>query len=164
MSVTREDPPFVAGERDMLDAFLAFQQQTLLLKIDGLSEADLRRSFVPSGTSFLALVKHLAYVHRWWFRAVFAGEQVDIPWQRGDESGDWRIEANDTVASLVAFYQDEVALARAITRAAQPDDIARHPAIRPTLRWVLTHMVEEVARHNGHADFTRELIDGSTGE
>jgi hypothetical protein len=82
-------PPLTAGEREMLDAFLAFLQQTLLMKIDGLGEADLRRSFVPSGLTLLGLIKHQAYVHRWWFRHVFAGEKVDFPWSKADPDADW---------------------------------------------------------------------------
>jgi hypothetical protein len=164
MPIERPDPPYVASERDMLDAFLDFHQRTLLLKIDGLDEAQLRRSFVPSGTCLLGLVKHLAYVHRWWFRRVFAGEDVVIPWLEGDNDADWRIEAGETTESIVALYRDEVGRARAIVRAAQPDDLARMAGKPHSLRWVLAHMLEETARHNGHADIFRELTDGQTGE
>ncbi|MFO7167338.1 MAG: DinB family protein [Chloroflexota bacterium] len=167
MTDPRPDPPLVASERDMLDAFLEFHQQTLLMKIDGLSEEELRRSFVPSGLTLLGLVKHQAYVHRWWFRYVFAGEDVTFPWTEEDPNADWRIEPGETVEQIVALYRAEVEAARAIVRASHPDDLSarpEEPERKRQLRWVLTHMVEEVCRHNGHADIYRELIDGKTGE
>jgi uncharacterized damage-inducible protein DinB len=125
---TRPIPPLEAGEKDLLVAWLDFHRSTLLMKDDGVTDEDLRRAMVPSGTSLLGLVKHLAYVERWWFRQVFAGEEVDFPWTDDDPDADWRIEPTDH-----------------------------------TLRWIVTHMIEETARHNGHADIIRELIDGTTG-
>jgi hypothetical protein len=164
---TRPEPPLAASEREMLDGFLAFLQETLLWKIEGLSEEQLRRSFVPSGLTLLGLVKHQAYVHRWWFRYNFAGEDVTIPWSKEDPDADWRIEPGETVESVVGLYRAEVDAARAIVRRSQPDDISARPddpERRRQLRWVLAHMVEEVGRHCGHADIYRELIDGRTGE
>ena len=149
----------------MLDAFLAFHQQTLLIKIDGLNDEQLRRAIVPSGVSLLGMMKHIAYVHRWWFRAVFAGEQVEFPWTKEDPDADWRVEPHETTQQIVELYREELALARAITQAADDLDALPRMAERPrTLRWILVHMVEECARHNGHADILRELIDGKTGE
>jgi hypothetical protein len=167
MAIERVDPPLAAGEFETQDAFLAFLQQTLLLKIDGLSEEDLRRSFVPSGLTLLGLIKHQAYVHRWWFRHVFAGEDVHMPWSKEDPDADWRIEAGETRESVVGLFRAEVEAGRAIARAARMDDMAARPddpERRRNLRWVMAHMVEEVARHCGHADIYRELIDGQTGE
>lgn len=165
MPITRTDPPFVATEREMLDAFLAFHQQTLLLKIDGLSDADLRRAVVPSGMTLLGMVKHLAYVHRWWFRIAFAGEDAPVPWSKDDPDADFRVEPHETTADIVALYNDEASKARAIVQSASLEAMAQHPARQThSLRWILVHMVEEMARHNGHADIMRELIDGQTGE
>ena len=160
----RPEPPYAAPARDMVEAFLDFQRATLLWKISGLSDADFRRSFVPSGITLLGMVKHLAYVERWWFRMVFAGEDVTFPWTETDPDADWRIEADETTADVLALYEDEVARARAIVAVAAWDDRARKPDREHTLGWILTHMVEEVSRHNGHADLFRELIDGQTGE
>jgi hypothetical protein len=167
MPIERPEPPFVAGEPEMYDAFLAFLQQTLLLKIDGLADEDLRRSFVPSGLTLLGLIKHQAYVHRWWFRHTFAGEDVTFPWSKADPDADWRVEPGETRDSIVALYQAEVDAGRAIVRAAGMDDLAARPddpARRRNMRWIMAHMLEEVARHCGHADIYRELIDGQTGE
>src|SRR5919106_4933405 len=95
---TRPRPPLEASEKDMLVAWLDFHRSTLLMKVHGLSDEDLRRAMVPSGTSLLSLVKHLAYVERWWFRQVFAGEAVDFPWTDDDPDADWRNEPTDTTA------------------------------------------------------------------
>ena len=161
---TRPDPPHAAPARDMVEAFLDFQRATLLWKISGLSDDDLRRSFVPSGITLLGMVKHLAYVERWWFRSIFANEDVSFPWTEADPDADWRIEPTETTAEVLALYNDEVARARVIVANAAWDDVARKPGRDHTLGWILTHMVEEVARHVGHADLFRELIDGQTGE
>ena len=167
MADTRVTVPLVASERDMLDAMLAFHQQTMLIKIDGLDDEQLRRAIVPSGLTLLGLIKHQAYVHRWWFRHVFAGEDVSFPWNESDPDADWRVEPDDTRDAIVALFQAEVDAARVIVQRSQPDDMSARPddpARRRQLRWVLVHMVEEVCRHNGHADIYRELIDGKTGE
>jgi hypothetical protein len=160
----RKMPP-AASEYEMLDASLEYCQQTVLHKIEGLSDADLRRSVVPSGITPLGVVKHLAYVHRWWFRAVFAGEAVTFPWSEADPDADWRIEPDDTTDAIIALYNDEVAQARAITAAASIDDVVRDPKAPQayTLRWLMPYMIQEIARHNGHLDILRELIDGRTG-
>ncbi len=150
----------------MATAFLNWHRATLLCKVDGLSDEDVRRPGTPSGVSLLGLVKHHAAVERHWFRRVFAGEDVPSLW-----TPDWRIEPNETTAEIVALFEGEVARARAITHAAELDDVARRP--RPNmpleppglmLRWIMLHMIEETARHNGHADILREAIDGRTGE
>jgi hypothetical protein len=105
-----------------------------------------------------------AYVERWWFRRVFAGEDVSFPWSKEDPDADWRLEPTDTNADIVALYQEETARSREVVRGASWDDVAKSSPKGHTLGWILTHMVEEVARHNGHADILREQIDGKTGE
>lgn len=164
MTDLRRTVPMVGSELEVLDAQLQRCQETLLMKIDGLDDEDLRRSVVPSGVTLLGIVKHLAYVHRWWFRAVFLGETVEFAWSEGDPDGDWRIETDDTTAAIVALYQNETARAHAIIQAANLDDIARNSPRGHTLRRITVHMIQEISRHNGHADILRELIDGSTGE
>ena len=162
---TRTKRPIAGPEREMLVAFLDFQRDTLLWKISGLGEEQARREWTPSGTCLLGLVKHLAYVERSWFQRTFAGQDVYIPWRAGDPGGDFRIEPEDTIESVVAFYRAEVERSRAITAsAASLDEVARNPDRPHTLRRILIHMIEETARHNGHADILRELTDGATGE
>ena len=148
-------------ERAMLTGYLDYHRGVLLWKIDGVGDDDLRRPMVPSGTSLLTLVKHLAGVERWWFQQVFAG--LDVP-DLGRHM--WTIGADETTADIVGLYRQEFEQSRQIVAGAALDDVAARGGERgrPTLRWILTHMIEETARHNGHADILRELIDGGTGD
>ncbi len=161
---TRPNPPHAAAPVEMLAAFLDFLRATLLWKTEGLTDEELRRPLVPSGTCLLGLVKHSAYVERWWFQMVFAGLDVPVPWSDSDPDADWRIEPTDTTADIVTLYRAETARSREIVAGASWDDRAKRPGKDHTLGWILSHMVEEVARHVGHADILRELIDGKTGE
>jgi uncharacterized damage-inducible protein DinB len=163
----RVDPRLAAPEAEMLQAFLDYHRDTLLVKVDGVSDEDLRRKLTPSGVSLLGLVKHLAYVERWWFQAVFAGREVSFPDTPDDPDADWRIEPAESTAEVLELYRQEVSESRRIAAAAGLDDIAKKGASRESghsLRWILLHMLEETARHNGHADILRETIDGVTGE
>ncbi len=156
-----------ASEKEMLEAFLDYARATLLCKADGVSDEDLRRPGTPSGVTLLGLVKHLAYVERWWFGMVLAGQDLPEVSTQDDPDADWRIEPDETTDEILALYRAEVDRARRIIRDAAPDDVARQQVWSgetPTLRWIMLHMVEETARHNGHADILREAIDGQTGE
>lgn len=163
----RPQPPMAAAPVEMVSAFLDFLRATLLWKIEGVPDDDLRRPMTPSGVSLLGMLKHSALVERFWFRRVFAGEEIPFPWTKDDPDADWRIEAGETTAEIVTLYRAEVERSREIVagkaweaRAARPP----WPGEAQTLGWILTHMVEEVARHCGHADIIRETIDGQTGE
>ena len=137
----------------------------MLNKVEGVSDEDLRRPMVPSGTTLLGLVKHLAYVERWWFQDVFGGETVEYPWTDDDPDADFRIEPNESTQEIVDLYVEECRKNRDIVAAASLDDMAARPdRSKYSLRWIVAHMIEETARHNGHADILRELIDGVTGE
>lgn len=160
----RPDPPLAAPPVAMLSAFLDFLRETLVWKVADLSDEDLRRPMVPSAICLLGIVKHSAYVERWWFRSVFAGEDLPAGWSEADPDADWRIEPEETTGAILALYRDEVERSRAAVAGADWNDVARRPGRDQTLGWILTHMVEEVARHCGHADILRELIDGATGE
>ncbi len=158
-------------EKETLTAFLDYHRATLLMKIDGLSDEELRRPMVPSGTSLLGMVKHLAHVERSWFQRTYLGEDISVPWTKDDPDADFRVEPHETTADVVALYQAECQKSRDIVADASLDDIAKRekptpsdPRSRFSLRWILVHMIEETARHNGHADILRELIDGTTGE
>lgn len=164
MTDERPNPRPDADERELLETFLDFHRATVLHKIDGASDDDLRASPVPSGTSMLGLVKHLAYVERWWFQAVVAGEDPDFPWTDDDPDADLRVEPGETADDIVALYRGEIARSREIS-AGRPLDAVAVGSDEPfTLRWVLVHMIEETARHNGHLDIVRELADGVVGE
>jgi hypothetical protein len=126
---------------------------------------------VPSGVTLLGIVKHLAFVERAWFQRRFAGRDVPpTPRTPDDPDPDFRIEPHETTQEIIDLYVKECAISREIASEASPDDLAA--SAEPdsggrtgfSLRWILTHMIEETARHNGHADIFREMIDGSTGD
>jgi hypothetical protein len=163
----REEPDFELNERDMLAGWLRFHRETAIHKLEGLSGDDATRR--PVTTSLLnpaGIVYHLAFVEWGWFRSVFAGEPEAAIW---DESGDDDIEfkTDKSVAEVVAFYRQQIALADEIFQNASLDDVGKIKRDTwdspPTLRWVVMHMIEETARHNGHLDLLREMIDGATG-
>ena len=164
---TRIDPPYLAGERESLDAWLDYHRDTLLMKCAGLDGEQLaRRSCPPSTLSLLGLVRHMAEVERGWFRVVMAGAEA-APLYYSDDSPDGDFDDLDPAraAEDLAAYQEEVRAARQIAGGRSLDDVGHHRRIGEiNLRWVLVHMIEEYARHNGHADLLRERIDGATGD
>lgn len=153
-----------AAPVEMVSAFLDFLRGTLLWKIEGLSDDDLRRPMTPSGVTLLGLVKHSAGVERFWFRQTFAGEDVSTPGLTDGSSADWRIEPEETTDAVVELYRAEVDRSRAIVAGQAWGAPAAKPGAKQTLGWILTHMVQEVGRHCGHADILREAIDGATGQ
>jgi uncharacterized damage-inducible protein DinB len=163
----RPEPPHAGTETETLGGFLDFQRATLLWKLEGLDDEQLRRAMVPSGTSLLGMVKHLAYVERSWFQRVWAGQEITVIWTEEDPDADWRIEPDETTKYVLALYEGECARSREIVAAASSlDETVVHPRWKVELsrRWILTHMIEETARHVGHADILREQLDGATGE
>ncbi len=154
--------PRHAPERTMLQESLASQRAALFRKLDGLDMEQATRRLVPSATTLLGLVKHCMDVEGWWFRAVMNGEEAP-PEEGFDPLSTWRIELGETVDALVAAYRAEAAeCARAVARY-DLDDVSRRAGPTATLRWIYIHMIEELARHCGHADILRELTDGATG-
>jgi uncharacterized damage-inducible protein DinB len=167
MVVERPDPPRIGGEREMLRVFLDFHRSTLALKCEGLSDEELRsRSMPPSTLTLLGLVRHMAEVERTWFRRVIAGEDIPLVWSAaGDFQAAYDPEGS-TGAEAFAAWQDEVAKARKIEADAESLDVTGHQPRWDedvSLRFVMLHMIHEYARHNGHADFLREGIDGVVG-
>lgn len=160
----RPEPPNAAPPVELVSGFLDFLRATMLWKIDGLSDDDRRRPMTPSGVTMLGMIKHLAYVERYWFGAIMAGDDVWLPHTETDPDADWRIEPDETTAEIVALYHQETEAARTIAARFAWDDMAVSPRRPRSLGWILTHMVEETARHCGHADIFREGIDGQTGE
>jgi uncharacterized damage-inducible protein DinB len=167
MTEDRTYPPFEADERATLTAFLDYQRATLALKCEGLTDDQLReRAVPPSSLSLLGLVRHMAEVERNWFRPVLAGEQMagifspDMDWEVA-----FRDAATADVAEAFRLWRAECDHARALVAAAPSFDVTGfRRSGYVSLRWVMTHMIEEYARHNGHADLIRERLDGSTGE
>jgi uncharacterized damage-inducible protein DinB len=158
-------PPAAASESDTLNAYLDFHRATLLWKVDGLSDEELRRPMVPSGTSLMGLVKHLADVEQSWFVEVFAGREPRYPlWREEDPGATWRIEPHESTQQIMDLYRAVCEDSRKAIAGASLDDVAKKARDGETLRWITLHMIEETARHNGHADILREMIDGQTGE
>ena len=137
------------------------------MKVEGLDDDQLRREMVPSKVTMLGLVKHLTAVEHGWFAVRFAQSGEDFMWSTDDDlDADWRIEADETTEEIVEGYVVMCKRSRSIEATAESlDDAFDHPQRgRVSLRWVMLHMIEETARHNGHADIMRELIDGVTGD
>ena len=164
---TRQDAPYIKGERQMLEAWLDFHRQTLLGKCSGLTAAELRqRAAPPSSLSLLGLIRHMAEVERSWFRRRVAGEDVDFRYSsEADPDGEFdRVDTADAEQDF-ATYLREIDLARQAVAGRELDETFFHPRrhAQMSVRWVYVHMLEEYARHNGHADLLRERIDGEAG-
>ena len=152
-------------EREMLTRFLEFQRDTVFWKLNGLTREQLVATHTPSGMSLLGLVKHLGYVERNWFQIRFLGLSLSVPWRAGKTDTSFRIDADESPALVLDFYLSEVQESRRILAAAESLDTPAQAGKPPrTLRWIMIHMIEETARHAGHADFMREFTDGQTGE
>lgn len=166
----RTEPSGTASEREMLEGWLEYHRRTLELKCAGLDDEQLReRSVPPSEISLLGLVRHMTEVERGWFRNTLAGENAGYLYSDEDEDGDgdFHPTEKDTYAEAYAAWQAEIVRARELAAAHGLDDIGKGEhggGVTFSLRWILTHMIEEYARHNGHADLVRERIDGATGD
>ena len=163
----RIDVPFAGDEKAMLSAFLDRYRETILWKLEGVTKDQASARLVPSATTLLGIVKHLAYVERGWFPIYFGGGPVNYPWAEDepDQDIDFRVSATDTIESVSALYREEIARSREIVAGASLDDLSKEQDRGPrTLRWIMVHMIEETARHAGHADILRELTDGAIGQ
>lgn len=163
----RVDPPLVSAERESLDAWLDYHRATLLTKCAGLDGEQLARRAVPPSTlSLLGLVRHMAEVERYWFREVLEGEDLeDLFCTRQNPDGDFDDVDPAGAEQDVATFGAQVAAAREAAARHGLDDTGDAGRRGPVdLRWIYVHMVEEYARHNGHADLLRECVDGVTGD
>ncbi|WP_225755668.1 DinB family protein [Actinotalea sp. Marseille-Q4924] len=171
----RPEPPTAGGEVETLLGFLDFLRATLEWKCAGLDAAGLRATLPPSTMSLGGMLKHLADVEDHWFSRSLHGNDPAPPWDTVDWAADrdweWSSAADDTPDQLRELWRAAVARSRELVAQALADGGADRLAARtwsdgrtPSLRWILVHMVEEYARHCGHADLLRESIDGSTGE
>jgi Protein of unknown function (DUF664) len=164
----RVEPGPVGPEREQLEAWLGYHLKTLLVKCAGLTGEQLATaSAPPSNLTLIGLVRHMAEVERSWFRTRFAAEPVGLIWCT-DEQPDADFENADpaTAEQDYATFLREVELARAAVKNRSLDEtyLNQHRNAPMDLRWIYVHMIEEYARHNGHADLLRERIDGATGD
>jgi hypothetical protein len=168
--VDRREPPLVNGEREALEAWLDYQRQTLLVKCSGLTAEQLREHAVPpSGLTLLGLIRHMTDVERWWFRVHAANREMTFRYFTEENlNADFEELGAPDAATVLAAFWEEVGLARAAVRDLDLDHVVPshgdHPERVRDLRWIYVHMIEEYARHNGHADLLRERIDGVTGD
>jgi hypothetical protein len=165
--VERIDPPLAGDERSTLEAFLDFHRATVHVKCAGLGESDAWRTPLPSSPvmSPAGLVCHLYWVERNWFERVLRGVDVPLPWlERPD--GEFDPLGDGTLADALAHYADQCEKSRGFAQGLDLDYQGYLPKAKEhvPLRWIYVHMIEETARHNGHFDAMRELIDGTVGE
>jgi uncharacterized damage-inducible protein DinB len=170
MAADRARPAQDAGEREMLTGWLEHHRGILIWKCENLTAEQLRRRAVPPSTlSLLGLVRHMAEVERGWFRQVFLGENMpDLYDRSADEDADFNdVGQADPAEAFDDFERECAASRRVVAQAASLDDLSKQASERTgqswSLRWIVTHMIEEYARHNGHADLLRERVDGTTG-
>lgn len=173
MPTSRTDPGLRTDERTTLVEFLEYQRATLLMKVDGLDKEQLGRRLPPSLLTLAGLVKHLALVEDSWMHHRMLGQPLPEPWASAPfvDSPDWELDSavEDEPDHVRSLYLDACERSRAVlasfeslgSESAIPNRRTGEPF---SLRWVLVHLIEETARHNGHADLLRESIDGSTGE
>ncbi|MGI5473035.1 DinB family protein [Streptomyces sp. CA-132043] len=159
----------VSDARELLLGYLAWYREALLRKISGLSDDQLRTPVEPLRWSPLGLVQHLGRVERRWLRWGFAAEDV-LAYPPGGDEAEWTVPADTPVGTVITAYRDEVNAASSLIAAAALTDKARvggrfpTPDQAPSLGRILFHLLQEYARHVGHLDIARELIDGETGE
>ena len=150
----------VGGEREVLEAFLDFQRAAVRRKTAGLSEQQARRRLVPSATTIAGLLKHLAVVEHNWFERILARQPSQLP----DPDATFALGEDETVGDVLATYDAACARSREIAaNFALDHKVPQQDLGQVSLRWIYAHMIEETARHAGHADILRELTDGSTG-
>ena len=175
MTALHTAPPVTASERITLEEFLDYFRSVLLRKADDLDETQARQRVGVSQMDMLGLIRHMALVEQWWFSQAFAGSTEPDLWADPDDrDSDWHHDPDDTLAVAVAAMHEEIAKARAVVAATEsldqvtaidvgPADDADRSGPR-SLRWVMVHMIEEYARHCGHADVIRENIDGTVDD
>jgi uncharacterized damage-inducible protein DinB len=171
----RPEPPLAADETATLLGFLDYQRATLAWKCAGLSSDGLNTQVAASSMTLGGILKHMALVEDGWFSHNLYDREYHSPWDavdwKADRDWEWHTAADDSPAELRAIWQEAVVRSRSLVADALArgglDQLARRtwPDGRaPSLRWILCHMIEEYARHNGHADLIRESVDGETGE
>ncbi|GAA3668422.1 DinB family protein [Nonomuraea antimicrobica] len=169
MSIARERPPFVADERTQLVGWLDTQRAIALWKCAGLSEEDAYRPVLPGSPlmTVAGLLSHLRWTEHCWFEVLFLGRSPEgnPQFDESVEDADMRVEGIP-LARLLDEYERQCRVSNEIIASHSLDDVGKHPDFRSaqaTLRWMLIHMVEETARHAGHLDTIRELLDGTKG-
>ncbi|WP_328783138.1 DinB family protein [Streptomyces canus] len=166
--MTRTDNPPASDERSHLVTFLSYVRATAVAKCEGVSEGDARRAPLPGSPlmTMSGLISHLRWVEYFWIQVMFLGEADEGPWTEEDPDREMRIATEIPLAELIASYEQQSARYETLLNTLDLDSTAKQPngsGTHVTLRWVILHLIEETARHNGHLDVLRELADGTTG-
>lgn len=169
MTIPRPEPDFATDERTTLTQFLDYLRATLLIKCEGLSDDQAAAATVePSILTLTGLVRHLAEVERSWLQRCFRGMDADpLYYDDANPDGDLEVDARTSLAEAIGTWREQVVVSdRVIAECPDLGDLALRPRHdgTPNMRWILVHMVEEYARHCGHADLLRERIDGTVGD
>ena len=164
----RPDVPFIGDEAGLVGAWLDWHRDTVVVKCEGLAEDRAWLAPLPASplTTAAGLVQHLTAVESYWFEIVMAGLDVPRHWTTEDPDLEWRPRPGSGLAEALAAYRAQCAVSRRVAAGFAPDDLcrARRHGHDVSVRWVLLHMIEETARHNGHLDAVRELADGVVGD
>ncbi|WP_327308551.1 DinB family protein [Streptomyces sp. NBC_01298] len=162
-----DDIPPAWDERTQLTTFLDYARGTALAKCEGVSAENARKALLPGSPlmTLSGLINHLRWVEYYWFQVIFLGEEDHGPWTDEDPDREMRIAVDFPLAQLLDAYAEQSARYRELVAAAPLDQRAEtvRKGLRVDLRWILLHLTEETARHNGHLDILREMLDGTTG-
>jgi uncharacterized damage-inducible protein DinB len=165
-TIDRAMPAPQADERTTLEGWLDFYRATLVNKVDGLDDEQVRVPAVaPSPLTLLGLVQHMAEVERTWFRRALGGEDVPRIYPDGSErdDGGFTLAPDAGIESARRTWDAEVARSREHCATRELDEVGTHQGLQVSLRWIYSHVIAEYARHAGHADLVRERLDGTTG-
>ncbi|WP_415950094.1 DinB family protein [Streptomyces sp. KLOTTS4A1] len=162
------DTPSAWDERTQLTTFLDYARDTARHKCEGVSEENARKALLPGSPlmTMSGVINHLRWVEYHWFQVIFLGEEDQGPWTDEDPDREMRIAVDFPLTQLLDEYAEQSARYRELAAGHSLDTKAQRPirnGLHVDLRWILHHLVEETARHNGHLDILRELLDGSTG-
>ncbi|MGK5557986.1 DinB family protein [Actinomadura kijaniata] len=164
-----DDTPPAWDERTQLTTFLDYARDTARAKCDGISAENARKAPLPTSPlmTMNGVINHLRWVEYYWFQVVFLGEEDQGPWTQDDPDREMRIAVDFPLTQLLDEYAEQSAHHRELVARNKLDERARR-AVRNDLyvdlRWILLHLTEETARHNGHLDILREMLDGTTGD
>ncbi|MFB6816719.1 DinB family protein [Streptomyces sp. NPDC056347] len=166
--MTRTDTPPARDERTQLATFLDYVRDTARVKCEGVSPDDARRAPLPGSPlmTVAGLINHLSWVEYHWFEVMFLGGEDEGPWTEEDPDREMRIALDMPLDDVLALYAERTARYRELVASHDLDTLAVRPrgdGRHPDLRWIVLHLIEETARHNGHLDLIREIVDGTTG-
>ncbi|MEO6472653.1 MAG: DinB family protein [Aeromicrobium sp.] len=166
--MTRTDIPSAPDERSTLLSMLSYARETALFKVRGLSDSDAHAAPISTSplTTPATLLNHLRWVERDWLRRGVLGEDIGAPWSKEDPDGEMTEALSMDVADVIAAYEEQIVDSDDVISGLDLEQKTAKPFpdFHPNVRWVILHLIEETARHNGHLDLLRELADGSVGD